>query len=303
MAPDGRSFVTAVGVSSVSLWVHTASGERQISLEGNVTSPRFTVDGRTLCYRVVKEAPSDFQFTKEPGEVWVAEVDSGRSEPLVPGFQALDYGISVDGKQVVMEAEDTHGKPRLWLASFERQSPPRQIPNVEGRTPRFGPSGEIFFRSSGSVYRVHPDGTGMRKALEQDILTMSDVSPDGRWISAWGGLSGGGVAEQAIPLDGGTPVPITGHGKGVIWSPDGRSWSFPGGLIGFIPLGRGYIIPLPPGGLPPIPAGGFHSEQEVARLPGVRRIEEMGVVAGPSPDIYAFYRGTTQRNLYRVPIP
>jgi hypothetical protein len=55
--------------------------------------------------------------------------------------------------------------------------------------------------------------------------------------------------------------------------------------------------------LPPIPAGGFHSEQEVARLPGVRRIEEMGVVAGPSPDIYAFYRGTTQRNLYRVPIP
>ena len=35
MAPDGRSFVTAVGVSSVSLWVHTASGERQISLEGN----------------------------------------------------------------------------------------------------------------------------------------------------------------------------------------------------------------------------------------------------------------------------
>ena len=303
MAPDGRSFVTAVGVSNVSIWVHTASGERQISLEGNAASPRFTVDGRTLCYRIVKEAPSDFQFTKEPGEVWVAEVDSGRSEPLVPGFQALDYGISVDGKQVVMEAEDNHGKPRLWLASFERQSPPRQIPNVEGRTPRFGPSGEIFFRSSGSVYRVHPDGTGMQKALEQDILIMSDVSPDGRWISAWGGLPGGGVAEQAIPLDGGAPVPITGHGMGVNWSPDGRFWSFPGGLIGFIPLGRGYIIPVPPGGLPPIPAGGFHSEQEVARMPGVRKIEEMGVVAGPSPDVYAFYRGTTQRNLYRVPIP
>jgi eukaryotic-like serine/threonine-protein kinase len=304
MAPDGRSFVTAVGVSNVSIWVHTASGERQISLEGNAAYPRFTLDGRKLCYRVVKEALSDFQFTKEPGEVWVAEVDSGRSQRLVPGFQALDYDISTDDKQVVMEAEDAQGKPRLWLAPFDRQSPPRQIPNVEGRTPRFGPSGEIFFRNSGSVYRVHPDGTGMRKALQQNILTMADVSPDGRWISAWGGIPATGhVAEQAIPLDGGPSVPISGHGRGVNWSPDGRFVSFPGGLIGFIPQGRSYIIPWPPGGAPPIPAGGFHSEQEVARLPGVHRIEEMGVVAGPSPDIYAFYRGTTQRNLYRVPIP
>jgi serine/threonine protein kinase/Tol biopolymer transport system component len=304
MAPDGRSFVTAVGVSNVSIWVHTASGDRQISLEGNAAYPRFTLDGGKLCYRVVKEALSDFQFTKEPGEVWVAEVDSGRSQRLVPGFQALDYDISTDDKQVVMEAEDTQGKPRLWLAPFDRQSPPRQIPNVEGRTPRFGPSGEIFFRNSGSVYRVHPDGTGMRKALEQGIFTMADVSPDGRWISAWAGIpSNGHVAEQAIPLDGGPPIPISGHGRGVNWSPDGRFWSFPGGLIGFIPQSRSYIIPLPSGGVPRIPAGGFHSEEEVARLPGVRKIEEMGVVAGPSPDVYAFYRGTTQRNLYRVPIP
>jgi hypothetical protein len=54
---------------------------------------------------------------------------------------------------------------------------------------------------------------------------------------------------------------------------------------------------------PRIPEGGFHSEQEVGRLLGVRRIEEMGVVPDPSPDVYTFYRGTTQRNLYRIPIP
>ena len=246
MAPDGRSFVTAVGVSNVSVWVHTASGERQISLEGNAADPKFSVDGRKLCYRIVKEAPSDFQFTKEPGEVWVAEVDSGRSEPLVPGFQALDYDISGDGKQVVMEAEDAQGKPRLWLASFERQSPPRQIPNVEGRTPRFGPTGEIFFRSSGSVYRVRQDGTGMRKAIEQEILM--NVSPDGRWILAWARLAGGGTAVQAFPLDGRASGPYLGPREGVNWSPDGRFWSLPGGLIGFIPEGRSYLIPLPPGG-------------------------------------------------------
>jgi hypothetical protein len=27
------------------------------------------------------------------------------------------------------------------------------------------------------------------------------------------------------------------------------------------------------------------------------------VVLGPSADVYAFYRGTVQRNLYRIPVP
>src|SRR6202041_4184269 len=42
MAPDGRSFITAVAVESNSLWVHDAKGERQISLEGNGLNPKFT---------------------------------------------------------------------------------------------------------------------------------------------------------------------------------------------------------------------------------------------------------------------
>ncbi|PYT96279.1 MAG: hypothetical protein DMG38_24570 [Acidobacteria bacterium] len=52
-----------------------------------------------------------------------------------------------------------------------------------------------------------------------------------------------------------------------------------------------------------LPAGGFHSEEEIAHLPGARRIDVPGVVPGPSPDVFAFYRGTIQRNLYRIPIP
>jgi len=78
-------------------------------------------------------------------------------------------------------------------------------------------------------------------------------------------------------------------------------WGDTGAIV---PESRTYLVPLPRGqALPRIPAGGFHSEEEVARLPGARRIEEMGVVPGPSPGVYAFYRGTTpQRNLYRIPI-
>jgi hypothetical protein len=66
----------------------------------------------------------------------------------------------------------------------------------------------------------------------------------------------------------------------------------------------GYLFPLKPGEvLPAIPAGGFQSPDEVSRLPGARLIEADGVVLGPSADVYAFYKTTVQRNLYRIPIP
>ena len=94
MAPDGRSFVTAVSLQNASLWVHDANGERQISLEGNAADPKFTPDGKKLLYRIVKEPPSEFAFYRDLGEVRVADLESGRSEPLVRGLEALNYDIS-----------------------------------------------------------------------------------------------------------------------------------------------------------------------------------------------------------------
>ncbi|HEY4047808.1 MAG TPA: hypothetical protein VGM27_13175 [Acidobacteriaceae bacterium] len=78
---------------------------------------------------------------------------------------------------------------------------------------------------------------------------------------------------------------------------------FPQHTAGAVPDGRTYIVPLAHGtALPRIPEGGFHSEEEVATLPGARRLEPEGA-PGPSLDIYAFERHTAQRNLYRIPIP
>jgi len=298
MAPDGRSLVTAVGLQSASIWIHDGRGERQISLlEGNAAYPKFTPDGKKLCYLMVKAVQSGF---KDPGEVWVADLNSGHSEPLAPGFPVLNYDISPDGRQVVLEARDAAGKLRLWLAPFDRRSPPRQIPGVEGRGARFGPSGEIFFRHtegpSGFLYRVRPDGTGLRKALEQPVWTFS-IPPDGRWIAAWS--LGGRTAVQMFPLAGGSPVYI---GLDILlrWSSSGDSLWISDGPVGD---GRTYIVPLPPGKiLPPIPPGGFRSEEDIARLPGAHRIDATGA-PGPSRDVYAFERRTVQRNLYRIPIP
>jgi hypothetical protein len=52
------------------------------------------------------------------------------------------------------------------------------------------------------------------------------------------------------------------------------------------------------------------SEEQIAHLQGAHKIDvaatvsdvASGIVPGPSPDVYAFYRGRTQRNLYRIPI-
>jgi DNA-binding winged helix-turn-helix (wHTH) protein/Tol biopolymer transport system component len=299
IAPDGRSFVTAVALQNTSLWVHNGNGERQISLEGNGTDAKFTPDGKKLCYLIVREAPNDFTWYRNLGELQVADVESGRSEPLVPGFSVLDYDVSADGRQVVMSTTDSEGRSRLWVTPFDRSSPPVQVPNVEGGSPRFGPDGEVFFRKlegmSTFVYRVRPDGSGLRKALAEPVFLLWSVSPDGRWIVGWAPLPGGGPpAIQAFPMDGRPAIQVGDSFTFLSWSLDGH----------FAFIGGSYVIPLARGEtLPRIPAGGFHSEEEIARLPGARRIEAAEVVLGPSPDVYAFRRGTIQRNLYRIPIP
>jgi DNA-binding winged helix-turn-helix (wHTH) protein/Tol biopolymer transport system component len=293
MAPDGRSFVTAVALKNTSLWIHDLKGERQVSLEGNGTNPKFTPDGKKLCYLIVKEFPDPFAW-KNPGELRIADLESGGSHPVVRNFPVIDYDISADGRQVVMWTTDAEGKSRLWLAPFDRSSPPTQIPNMEGAEPRFGPGGDILFRRAEFVYRVRPDGTGLRQAFENPVLLQSSVSPDGRWIVEWAPLPGNGSpAVQAFPLDGGLPTRIGGSSTYLSWSLDGRSALVAGSFV--VPVVAGQSLPR-------LPAGGFHSDEEIARLPGARRIDARGVVLGQSADVYAFYRGTIQRNLYRIPI-
>jgi Tol biopolymer transport system component len=294
IAPDGHSLVTAAAMQNSALWIHDSKGERQISLEGNGTNPKFSPDGKKLCYLIAKEAANQFAWYRNPGELRIADLESGRSEPVLRGLPVLDYDISSDGRKVVMWTTDREGKSRLWLAPLDHISPPVQIPNVEGAQPRFGPGGDILFRQGEVVYRVQPDGTRLRKAFAEPVFLLWGVSRDDKWTVGWAPLPDNGpMAMQAFPLDGGSPVQIGDSFTFLSWSLDGRS-----ALVG------GYRVPLAPGeSLPPIPAGGFHSQEEIAQLPGARRIEAAGVVLGPSPDVYAFYRGTMQRNLYRIPIP
>jgi hypothetical protein len=204
-----------------------------------------------------------------------------------------------------MDAADPEGIRGLWLVPLDRQWSPRKIPNGDGgRQPKFGRDGDIFFRrpeegASNFVYRIRQDGSELRKALAHPIPLLFAVSRDERWVVGWSYLpANAGMALQAFPLDGGHPLTITAHAV-FKWSPSGNTVSVSGGPIVDT---RSYIIPLTPGeALPRIPAEGFRSEEEIAKLPGARRIDALSV-PGPSSDVYAFYRGTTQRNLYRIPV-
>jgi serine/threonine protein kinase/Tol biopolymer transport system component len=313
MASDGRSLITAVSLTGTSLQMHDANGDREIVTEGNAAEPKFTPDGTRLCYRMVKEPPSEYNFFREAGELRVMNLKSGRSEPLVRGLEVTDYDISADGREVVMQIADDHGKQRLWLVPFDRSTPPRLIPNAEGNSPRFGRDGEILFRvregirngdSIGSIYRIRHDGSRLMKAFEQPVLFLVSVSPDHQWVFVWAPASGNGSPIfEVLPMDGGNPV-VLGTAVRLAWSPVGATIAFYSPFGAIMPANRWYLVPLAHGrSLPPIPAGGFRSEGEIARLPGARSVDNVdGLWPGIENGTYAFYRGAAERNLYRIPI-
>ena len=311
VAPDGRSFITAVGRRQSSVWLHDSGGERRVSLEGYSFDPKFTPDGKKLCYRILKGALP----ISDPSELRVIDLASGRNESVLPGFAvtgmpSAGYDISADSRQVVVTALDHEGKHRLWVAPLDRRTPPREIPNVEGQQPVFGPNDEIFFRVfqglSAFVYRVRSDGTGLRKVIEQPVAGVVGVSPGGQWLVVK--LPGPeGSAMTAIPLGGGSPAPFfTGFGgeSRLKWSPDGK-WIFillPTSAM--LTSGRTIALPLPSGReLPQVPPGGFHSGNEIAKLPGARVVNMFDMAPGPTIETYAFALQTVQRNLYRIPVP
>jgi WD40-like Beta Propeller Repeat len=117
MAPDGRSFVTAVALRSSSLWLRTSAGDRPVSIEGNAVDAKFAPDGKKLFYRIV----SHLGAYPLPGEMRVADVESRRVDVLLPGLQTLDYDVSPDRCGRWPVAPTTASEPRGPAAEIRTQ--------------------------------------------------------------------------------------------------------------------------------------------------------------------------------------
>jgi WD40 repeat protein len=305
-APDGRSFVTSIGISQSTAWVHDSRGDRQITSEGYAFLPSLSPDGRKLYYLVRAGGARHFMT----GGLWVADLESGQRQQLLPDFQMRHYTISADSQRVVFVASDAAGRTPVWLAALNGRSAPRRLTAMDSSyVAYFGARGDVIFdgeeKGTIFVYRVKEDGSGLQKMLPTPNLAVFGVSPDGQWISAETPAQFGDAL--AYPAGGGPPTVVCGgcstpQGTDVVpsrlsWTPDGR----------FLYLKFAvstYAIPLQPGQmLPPIPASGFHSKEAVAALPGARLIAEEHVFPGPNPSVHAFLRVATQRNIYRVPVP
>ncbi|HEU5251551.1 MAG TPA: hypothetical protein VFW15_16325, partial [Thermoanaerobaculia bacterium] len=317
MSPDARSFVTSVGTVQSSVWLHDGGAERQLTFEGyssfgtiGAARSYFSEDGRKLYYLVRQQGAREF----EDGELWVVDLDSKRSERLLPGFTTAQFDVSADGKRVVFTVRKDE-TIQIWLASLERRFPPRKISTSQfnERRPVFGPAGDVFFLAlepgGRALYRMKGDGTGRQRIRPDASGPLGSVSPDGEWITARslaasGEEGGGRLPVDAFPVRGGPPVRICRGCRTAKWSPDGRYLylSFVGMGI-FTEFGKTLALPIPPGKyVPDLPPAGVASVDEALSLPGVRVIEHGNISPGRDPSVYAFTKLTAQRNLYRIPI-
>ena len=205
-APDGRSFVTSVGTSQSTLWVHDSRGDRQITSEGYVFMPSLSADGKKLYYLVRSYGLRSWN----QGGLWVADLETGQRQRLLTDFQIIHYSISADGQRVVFVSVDEQGRNPVWLSSLNAQLPPRQVSTMDAAAAFFGAPGEVLFAGQKDfyVYRVKDDGSELQKVITTPLLPLA-VSPDGQWIAvqdptAWGALvvypAGGGSPRRLCDL-------------------------------------------------------------------------------------------------------
>jgi eukaryotic-like serine/threonine-protein kinase len=314
MAPDGRSFVTSVGMVEGTVWVHGADGDRQISSEGYAEAPILSSDGTRLFYLVRQQARGHFSAGLFPnGELWVTELSTNQAQAVLPGLRLSGYSVSRDGRRVACSVLDGKGKSHLLRASIDGSKSPEQIRSTDTEsedTPIFALNDVLFFRGlekdSNYLYGIKPGATILEKVTNDPIIELESVSPDGAWAVAQVAVARDDTPRAIIayPVRGGPPLRICRVLCSVSWTSDGKFvYVYLLGTSRLNAAGKTFIIPLRPGNsFPQLPTAGVASEADLAALPGVKTAE--GFVS-PGPDVshYAFTVQNVHRNLYRVPTP
>lgn len=308
MSPDGSSLITSIGTYESAVWIHDSRGDRPLSSEGHVapmrippfSSIRFSSDSKELFYLIRPDSPAS------PSELWRADLESGRSEPVLRGPSIGEFDISSDGSEAVFSTYPS-GKPsQLWLARLDRSSPPKLVASSGESSPFFGPAGQLLFQltdgAANYLAQMNMSGSGRSKVVPHKIGAIRNISPDRRWVVAGLPLPDSSMGSTvAISIERGDPKPICAGYCPVAWAPDGKFF-----YVGLIPSsrsssGRTAVIPVPPGKmLPNLPELGILNPDDAVALPGARLIDAWQISPGPDPSVYAFTKVTRHRNLFRI---
>lgn len=305
--PDGRSIITSIGFNESAIWIHNPDGEQSMSSEGEVLNgrspPSLSADGKVLYYLLRHPSANSGR------ELWRMRVDSGRSEAAFPGISMLDYDVSPDGRLVVFSAAHPAGKSELWLAPTDGRSPATRISHSGEILPHFGPHGQILFQFAEGKFnylgRMNPDGSGRAKVVSYPISDIQGVSPGRRWVLAIIPFAPGkGVANVAIPVDGGQPSILCATSCTPSWSSNGKFLFIPVEESSQTSPGRSLAIPVGPGEtLPEFPPGGIKPLSSPSVIPGARSVGHADLIAGEGPEHFVYVKTTTHRNLYRISLP
>ena len=208
---DGKSLITAAGAQDASIWMHEENGDRQMTSEGFAFLPTLSPDGKRIYY--LRRTAGSRSFLS--GELYVANVTTGRSERLLPGMILSHYAMSHDGTKLAVVPEVGGDRIGVWLADASGVEPPRRISSNRAHRVAFGAPGEIVYESGERVrhlMRVGEDSSGERRAHPEPMAQLMSVSPGGKWAMvgvAEVGTHGAGVTLMKVfPLTGGEPTTI-----------------------------------------------------------------------------------------------
>ena len=187
------------------------------------TPVSFSADGKRLYYLLRHDSP------ESPTELWRADLDSGNSEVVVPGFSMRAYDVSSDEKEVVFSTQPAGQASQIWLAPLDRRAPPRRIAATGEADPHFGPDGQVLFRLTDGkqhyLARMGRDGAGRTKVVPYPVIDIMSVSPDRRTVILFtAGLepnSPTAVDVVAVPVAGGPARKVSDLCR-ASWSSDGR---------------------------------------------------------------------------------
>jgi hypothetical protein len=308
VAPDG-TIVTSVGGEQSELWIHDATGDRQLSSEGTVIArlasvvhPSFSRDGKHIYY--LRRAESG-----AAAELWQTDLDAAHTQPLLPGTFVTEYEISED-RRVLYTVEPPGAPSQIWIAPLDRSSPPRRIAASGEGSPHFGRGDRVLYRftkgNQNFVGQMNLDGSQQSQPIAHPISNIQNVSPDRRWLIAIAPTPGAPrqAATVAFHTGGDPPRQICESTCPCEWSPDGSLLYVEIERPSRAGAGRMVALPvLPETGLPDLPAAGLRSLDQALAIAGSRVVERSGIVPGIDRGTYAYVKVSVHRNLFRVTLP